>query len=42
MRKCVDCEFYERIAENAGYCNKYKFLISANLAKKARVCEGME
>jgi hypothetical protein len=43
MKKvCVNCEYFVKIAENAGYCNKYKFEIHVNLARKDRVCGGME
>ena len=41
-RICANCQFYQKIAENAGICNKYKFLVHLSLAKKCRVCEGME
>jgi len=43
MKKvCTKCEYYEKFAENAGYCNKYQFQIHVSLAKKARICDGIE
>jgi hypothetical protein len=43
MKKtCLNCIFFDRFAENAGYCNKYKFEVHVNLARKDRVCGGME
>jgi hypothetical protein len=43
MRKtCVNCEHFEKTAENAGYCRKYHWIVYMSLAKKDKVCEGMD
>ena len=41
-KPCVKCSSFEKIAENMGYCRKYGFNIWLDLAKRDKVCEGME
>ena len=41
-KTCVKCKEFEKVAENMGFCRKFNFLVSLELAKKDHVCEGMK
>ena len=41
-KTCVKCAKFERVAENAGYCHEYDWMISIELAKRQMVCLGIE
>ena len=42
MKVCVNCPSYRGVAENAGYCDKYRFLIYLSLAERDKICERLD
>ena len=39
---CVRCPKFERVAENAGYCHEYEWMIGIELARRDMVCRDID
>ena len=41
-KTCVKCAKFERVAENAGYCHEYEWMIGIELARRDMVCRDID